>query len=295
MSKRRNRQNRQRALARSQNGRHAKVRMSRQVVDIVMPVYGGAEFILECIRSLYHHDAGVPFNLVLVDDQSPQDPKLDAALTYVKQQENAFVFRHQRNAGFAATCNTGANAGRSPWILLLNTDTRIINDGWLAAMVEEGDDPEVGVVGALLTFYQTPQPWAPANPRIRPAGKVQHAGVVFDVMRRPYHIFSGWDADHPKVTQRREMNCVTGACLLTRRTIWKSLGGLDTAYTRGNFEDVQYCLMARINGYKVIFTPKVHLEHYAGGSENSMTAGRNAQIFQIKMGDYVVYDEFEHW
>jgi len=293
MSKRRNRQNRQRAKARA--AQSAVTRMPARVVDIVMPVYGGADFILDCVRSIYKYDAGVPFNLVLVDDQSPQDPKLDAALTYVKRQENSFVFRHQRNAGFAATCNTGAKAGRSPWILLLNTDTRILHDGWLAAMVQEGDDPEVGIVGALLTFFATPQPWAPADPRVRAAGKVQHAGVVFDVMRRPYHIFAGWDPDHPRVAQRREMNCVTGACLLTRREIWKSMGGLDTAYTRGNFEDVQYCLMARINGHKVVFTPEAHLEHYAGGSENSMTAGRNAQIFQIKMGEYVVYDEYEHW
>jgi GT2 family glycosyltransferase len=260
-----------------------------------MPVYGGGEFILEAVRSIYDHDAGVPFNLVLVDDQSPQDPKLDAALAYVKAQDGAHVFRHQKNGGFAATCNTGAATGKSPWILLLNTDIRILHDGWLEAMVNEGDDPEVGVVGALLTYYQTPRPWAPADPRIRPAGKVQHAGVVFDIMRRPYHIFGGWDHDHPKVAQRREMNCVTGACLLTRREIWRRIGGLDTAYTKGNFEDVTYCLMTRMNGHKVVFTPKAHLEHYAGGSENSMTAGRNAQIFQLKMGDYVVYDEYQHW
>jgi GT2 family glycosyltransferase len=134
-----------------------------------MPVYGGGEFILEAVRSIYDHDAGVPFNLVLVDDQSPQDPKLDAALAYVKAQDGAHVFRHQKNGGFAATCNTGAATGKSPWILLLNTDIRILHDGWLEAMVNEGDDPDVAVVGALLTYYQNPRPWAPADPRIRPS------------------------------------------------------------------------------------------------------------------------------
>lgn len=259
---------------------------SKPVVDIVMPVYGQPEFLRACLESLYDHDAGVPYTVTLVDDVSPVE--MGWVYDYARSK-GAWVTVHHENKGFAGACNTGARAGKAPWVLLLNTDTLVIQDGWLEAMVDEGRDLQVGVVGCLLSFFPD------SDHSRRPAGKAQHAGVAFDVLGRPYHIFSGWSVNHPKVRLRREMNCVTGACLLTRRALWRRLGGLDEDYTRGNFEDVQYCLQARLAGYKVVYTPKAHLHHYAGGSENSMTAKRNAQLFRIKMGSVVEYDEWKFW
>ena len=278
---------------RRQRPRKNRITEPETQVDIVMPVYGQPEFLLACLASFFDHDPGISYTLNLVDDQSPETHRLAPILDYA-QEKGARVVKHRRNKGFAATCNTGAALGSAPWILLLNTDTLILNDGWLKAMVDAGRNPRVAVVGALLTFFETATDWAPASP-IRPAGKVQHAGVVFDILGRPYHIFVGWDPDHPKVNQTREMNCVTGACFLTRRHAWRRIGGLDEDYTRGNFEDVNYCLIARTLGYKVVFTPEVHLSHYAGGSGNSMTADRNARLFQLKAGHLVVYDEWRFW
>jgi GT2 family glycosyltransferase len=260
-------------------------------VDIVVPVYGEPEFLKCCLESIAAHDAGVPFTLTLVDDVSPTEMGFVYALA---DEMGAQVVRHHQNKGFAGACNTGARKGKAPWILLLNTDILITHDNWLKAMVDEGQDKAVGVVGALLTFFPADHPLYEESP-IRPPERTQHAGVVFDILGRPYHVFSGWSADHPKVNARREMNCVTGACLLTRRKLWVKLGGLDEDYTRGNFEDVQYCLQARLSGYKVIYTPHARLYHYAGGSGNSMTAKQNARLFQIKMGSVVEFDEWKFY
>jgi GT2 family glycosyltransferase len=263
----------------------------KPVVDIVMPVYGEPEFLKCCLESLAAYEAGVPYALTLVDDVSPVEMGFVYALA---GEMGARVVYHHENKGFAGACNTGARKGRAPWILLLNTDTLITHDGWLKAMVDEGKDPKVGVVGALLTFFPTDHPLYEESP-IRPPKRVQHAGVVFDILGRPYHIFSGWSADHPQVWQRREMNCVTGACLMTRRKLWRRLGGLEECYSTGNFEDVEFCIQARLAGYKVVYTPTAHLHHFAGGSNNSTTAKRNARLFQLRMGQVVEFDEWRHW
>jgi len=240
---------------------------------------------------MFAHGAGVPFTVTLVDDVSPE-PMTEV---YERAEElGCNVVYHQENKGFAGTCNTGARKGKSKLILLLNTDVQILHDGWLKGMTDEFDDPNVGVVGPLLQFFPEGHRLY-AESQHRPPSKVQHAGVVFDVLGRPYHIFWGWSIDNPRVAQRREMNCVTGACLMTRRLLWRRLGGLDTDYTRGNFEDVQYCLQARWSKQKVVFTPEVKMFHYAGGSDNSMTASQNARLFQLKMGKFVEYDEWRFW
>jgi len=262
---------------------------NKPVVDIVMPVYGQPEFLKCCLESLYAHDAGVPYTVTLVDDVSPDE--MGWVYDYA-QSQGARVIHNRKNKGFAGTCNTGARNGKAPWVLLLNTDTLVIHDGWLAAMVDEGSDPKVGVVGCLLTFFPENHPLYVEHP-LRPAGKVQHSGVCFDILGRPYHPFASWSADHPKVQQRREMNTVTGACLMARRQLWRRIGGLEESYSRGNFEDVEFCLRARLAGFKVIYTPKAHLYHFAGGSNNSETAKRNAQLFQLRMGPVVEYDEWK--
>lgn len=279
--------------AQRQRQRAIHPRIKTAEVDVVVPVYGQGDFLLAMLGSYFEHEPGVKANLILVDDATPQGKRLQPIWDYA-EGKGGHIIKHKENQGFAATCNTGAAASKSPFILLLNSDVLITQDGWLKTMVAELDSPTVGVVGPMLTFFPHATEWAPAS-QIRPAGKVQHAGVVFDILARPYHIFSGWDKDHPRVAQRRELNCVTGACLLTRRVLWNRIEGLDTDYTRGNFEDVQYCLQARHLGYKVIFTPEVELHHYAGGSGNSMTAKRNAELFKIKAGELVQWDEWVFW
>lgn len=265
----------------------------RADVDIVLPVYGQPEFLRNCLESLYAHDAGVDYTVTLVDDVSPVE--MDDVYEYA-QDNGAWLARHPNNRGFAAACNTGARKGKSRYLLLLNTDTEILHDGWLAEMVSEANWQKIGVVGSLLTFFPEDHPLQEENGRqLRPAEMTQHAGVVFDILGRPYHIFVGWSPEHPKVQERREMNAVTGACFLTDRRLWKRLGGLDEDYTKGNFEDVQYCIQARASGFKVIYTPKAHLSHYAGGSGNVQTATRNAQLFQLKVGSLVEYDEWRFW
>lgn len=261
---------------------------AKNKVNIVLPVYGEPEFLQNCLDSLYTYDAGVPFTTTLVDDLGPDQDAL--SILYVKWAQKVRLIRHKENLGFAATCNTGARKVKEDYILLLNTDTRILHDGWLKSMVDEMEnDRSVGVVGALLSFPND------SKDSHRPAGKTQHAGVAFDVIGRPYHIFLGWDTNHEKIQTRREMNCVTGACMLIRRSLWKQIGGLDTDYTRGNFEDVQFCVQARLLGNKIVYTPEAHLEHFAGGSGNTMTAKQNATLFQLKMGNYVEYDDWRYW
>lgn len=272
----------------SKRGRR-KIATTRPKVDIVMPVYGEPGHLKGALESLWSYDAGEEYTLTLVDDVSPDRDAMEEVYSYASLGQ-AQIVRHPKNKGFAGTCNTGARKGKSPLILLLNTDVLILHEGWLKAMVDEFErDREVGVVGALLSFFPD------SEDPTRPAGTTQHAGVVFDILGRPYHIFVGWPIDHPKVAQRREMNCVTGACLMVRRNFWRRVGGLDEDYTRGNFEDVQLCLQARLSGLKVVFTPAAHLHHFAGGSGNTMTADRNAQLFQLKMGAVVEYDEWRYW
>ena len=194
--------------------------------------------------------------------------------------------------GFAATCNLGASYGQASEILFLNSDILIEDPNWLIILESELTHPEVGVVGPKLLYFLSTEKehW-----NIRPPGKIQHAGVAFDFLNRPYHMFQGWHPEHPKVNRRMKVNAVTGACLLTKRELFEKLGGFSTAYTIGNFEDIEYCLRVRASGHSIIYTPDTFLYHYAGGSSNIETASFNEILFHQRCKEMLVYDEYRYY
>lgn len=260
------------------------------VVDILTPVYGQPDFVEQLMTTMFAYDAGVTWRWFVIDDKGPQSDHLTKVYDEMKRDSRCRVIPPTINRGFAGANNEAFFRGSAQYVLLLNSDTRIRHDGWLKTMTDEFLDPRVGIVGARLVYFED----SVGDARKRP-GKTQHAGVAFNLIGQPYHIFMGWSPDHPQVNQRRRMGAVTGACLLTRRRLYHKFGGLDTDYGQGNFEDVQYCRQVVADGYRIIYTPAATLDHFAGGSDNTAHSVRNASLFQQKAGHLVTYDEWRYY
>lgn len=216
-------------------------------------------------------------NVYVVDDAGPQPAKP------VADKYGFRCIRRDKNGGFAETCNFGASLGRAPYIIFVNSDI-VVTSGWLEAMISEFSNPKVGVVGAKLLF--------PEGTPHGPAGTVQHAGMVFNPARQPYHRFLGWSANHPRVNTKCRVQAVTGALLAVRRSLWQELGGFNTVYGRGTFEDVELCVMAGQLGYMVVYTPHAVAYHYTNGSGQPFPMGQNQAQYLANVGSAVIWDEW---
>ena len=238
--------------------------MSQQAIDIVIPVYGAYDLLKACIVSIRKYTE-YPYRLFLIDDNSTRrrgNERL-AAFLMLLAQEGALVHLAQRRLGFPGNCNRGVAMTDSEWFLLLNSDVEA-TPGWLTALAEVANSPcatdekGAGIVGARLLF--------PPTRDATHAGRIQHAGVAFNEDGAPYHPFRCYQANAPEVTQRREISAVTGAVMLIRRAVWKEVGGFDTAFRGGQYEDMDFCLAVRAAGYAVVYEPKSVLYHYEHGS-----------------------------
>jgi len=260
-------------------------------VDIIVAVYGGLKFLKSLLNTLDQFDAGVPYNLIIADDCTPNKRGRGELYKYydsIQSRPHTKVLRSGQNRGFAGINNWASKKCSAPLILFLNSDIEIIEDGWLKHMVDEFDDWSVGVVGAKLIF-----PEDTGGDTKRPAGTIQHAGVAVNILGQPFHICVGWPPDDPRVNIRREHQIVTGACLMVRRNIFKQVGGFNEIYGPGNFEDCELCILTQRLGYKVVYQPKAQLVHYAGGSGNTATAQKNEQIFRFRMSQLMKYDDYK--
>jgi thioredoxin-like negative regulator of GroEL len=97
---------------------------------------------------------------------------------------------------------------------------------------------------------------------------VQHAGVAVNRQDMiPYHMYRGFAETHPAVNSRRELQAVTAACVLIRRSAFDRAGGFDDGYRNG-FEDIDLCLKVREQKGRVVYQPKsvlIHLESQTPG------------------------------
>jgi len=233
-------------------------------VDIIVPVYGAYHLLRACIHTLRNHTTW-PYRLFLVDDHSVDlkgNERLKNLLLGLAQN-GVHVHLAQRRLGFPGNCNRGVAMTDSALFLLLNSDVEVM-PGWLTALVAAASSPcaageeRVGIVGARLLF--------PATRDTVHAGRIQHAGVAFNKDGAPFHPFRCYQANAPEVTRRLELNAVTGACMLIRRETWDEIGGFDTSFKGGQYEDIDFCLKARKAGWKIIYEPDAVLYHYEHGS-----------------------------
>jgi GT2 family glycosyltransferase/glycosyltransferase involved in cell wall biosynthesis/Tfp pilus assembly protein PilF len=216
-------------------------------VGIVIPVYNGAALTEACLYGIAGNTGDDPdYEVVVVDNGSD-----DWTMYLLHAMEGDLrVLNNDRNLGFARACNQGADASAAEYVLFLNNDT-VPNEGWLEAMVAAADaDPAVGIVGARLLY---------------PDGTIQHAGLHM-VNGIPDHEFRGAAADDPRVTQTRDLDMVTGACLLIRRELFIELGGFDAQFVNG-VEDVDLCLRARERGWRVVYCADAVVEHHEAQSK----------------------------
>ena len=71
----------------------------------------------------------------------------------------------------------------------------------------------------------------------------------------------------------REVQALTGACVLMARELYLRVGGLDEGYIRGDFEDSDLCLKVRALGLKPYLVPDARLYHLERQSQ-----GLRAQV-----------------
>ncbi|MDA0337629.1 MAG: glycosyltransferase, partial [bacterium] len=219
-------------------------------VTIIIPVYNGAALTEKCLYGIARNSgegaAAPDYEVVVVDNGSD-----DWTMYLLHAMEGDLrVLSNDRNLGFARACNQGAAESSADYLLFLNNDT-VPHADWLAPMVAAADaDPRVGIVGARLLY---------------PDGTVQHAGLHL-VNGIPDHEYRGAAADDPRVCKARDLDMVTGACLLIRRDLFESLGGFDAQFVNG-VEDVDLCLRARDRGFRVVYCPEAVVDHHEAQSK----------------------------
>lgn len=98
-------------------------------IDVIVPVYRGLKDVIDCLDSIKASNNTLPFELILIDDCSPE-PAVSQLLKDRAAMGEFTLLVNEQNLGFVATVNRGMQLHPERDVLLLNSDTIVAND-WL--------------------------------------------------------------------------------------------------------------------------------------------------------------------
>ncbi len=219
------------------------------LVSVVVPVHGKWEYTRACLASIEQHRPAVPFEVLVVDDASP-----DRTAELVAASPGLRLVRTQRNVGFVGACNLGASHARGAYLLFLNNDTEV-RPGALDALVGAADsDDRIGLVGAQLVY---------------PDGRLQESGGIVWADGSGWNYGRDRDASAPEFQVRRDVDYCSGAAILVRRDLFEQVGGFDQRYAPAYYEDTDLAFAIRATEHRTIVEPGAVIMHHEGVSHGT--------------------------
>lgn len=247
-------------------------------VSIIIVNYNTIALTRQCIKSIIEHTSGLSYEIIVVDNASTE-----AGIDELRKELKDVVFvLSSENKGFAGGNNLGIERAKGEYILLLNSDTYLVENTLASTFNFLEQHKDIGVLSAQLVY---------------PDGRIQSVAQRFPSIK--YQLIEllrlqkllpnsavgplllGAFFNHKETI---EVDWVWGAYFMFRKDILKKLPSnkLDEQYFM-YWEDVQWCMDIRKLGYKIYFFAASHIVHIHEGSKgnkNELMVKNEALFFE---------------
>jgi len=235
------------------------------MISVIIPVYKNKELFLANFRHNlpYLEDC----EIIVLNDNPAESLKKD-----LEEFKKIILIENPKNLGFGQSINAGAKKARGKYLMLLNSDVKLLSNNYQSAITDFQNNPSL----FAISFSQKEK-----------NGTVVGKNKIFWQKGLVYHSKAA-DLDYG-VTGWAE----AGSCLIDKEKFDK-LGGFDNIYRPFYWEDIDLSYRAQKQGYQIIFQPKILVEHhhettikkYFSQKEIKTIAFRNQLLFIWKNADF---------
>ena len=253
-----------------------KIRLSATpLVSLIVPTAGKTidlngrciDLVSNCLNAIYERSEYKNLEVIVVDNGDLNSRQR----TFIREYGAKLISFRASAFNVAKKLNLGASIATGELFLLLNDDVEPLSSDWIERLVEQFEKPHVGVVGAKLLYADE---------------TIQHVGVVLNSCN-PDHVRRlkprndcGYFFSTAAV---RNFIGVTGACMMTRASNYRSVGGY-TEVLAVSYNDVDFCLKTIERGLTVVYAPKAELIHFESLSRRSSLEIEEVTIFSKAVG-----------
>lgn len=207
--------------------------------SIIIPVYNNANFTKAALEDLVKLGDGCE---IIIIDNGSQDDTFDVVEGAKSTDTKIQYIKNESNCGFSKANNQGYDISVGEYVLFLNNDIRVKDDGWLDMLIEQCDDD--CIVGAQAGMIDRNYDFIKEG--------------YFDPMQKGAYL-SGW-------------------CMLAKRSTWERLKINEQIWNKIYFlyfEDDDLSWRAKQIGIKLKVIKDLPLVHF------SRTTGRKYNMFHF--------------
>lgn len=219
---------------------------SEPELSVIVPVYNYFEFTVSMLLQLHDElqlSGLLDKTQVIVVDNGSSDLTVDLHRFF----ENLEVLRYEEPLGYTEACKRGGDYATGKSLLFTNNDIELTRGCISSALEVFENNEEVGACGGkiLLTDFT-----------IQEAGShiSRQGGTAGFARGKPFNYLS---ADIP-----RFVDYISGCFLFVRKSVYDAVGGFDTEFSPGYFEETDLCVRISEYGSKILYTPKCTIIHY---------------------------------
>ena len=226
-------------------------------ISIIVVNFETPSYTLQCIRSILNNSPAASFEIILIDNGSK-----DGSLDFIRSEfPEVICIETGSNQGFSKANNLGINNARGQYVLLLNSDTKILDNS----------------LGGMLNYLESHSEVGAVGPRqLNGKGRLQLSWgdfptLVSEIYRKLIHHrlsindFRVRDYLEEKYADRTEVDWVSGSCLMARKKALLDAGLLDEHYFM-YFEDIDLCRKIKEGGWGIRYLSDMTILHYGGVS-----------------------------
>jgi len=251
---------------------------SQDVVDvsIIVVAWNVKDLVRDCLKSVYEQTRDISFEVIYVDNAS----KDGSAEMVGNEFPQVRIIRNNENKGFIIANNQGIEIAKGRYVLLLNSDT-IVLDNAIAKTVRFADSqPDAAVVGCrVLNPDRTLQRTCFMYPS--PLNMILSAIYLYKIFPRSRFFgrehMTWWDFN-----EVREVETIQGCYSLVRKQAIDQVGMMDPTYFVYG-DDPDWCYRFKKNGWRVLFTPEPKIIHYGGQNVRHKPREFKLQLFGSKL------------
>ena len=238
---------------------------------IIIPNYNGLSFMEPCFESLKEQTVR-NFKVLVVDNGST-----DGSVEWLKEHRIPSIFLKE-NTGFSGAVNTGIRAADTPYVLLLNNDTRV-EPGFVAAMERAMDQsPKIFSVSSRMIQMYHPE-------------LLDDAGDMYSILGWAYQRGVGRSSELYQKSCRVFSACAGAA--IYRRAVFDEIGLFDELHF-AYLEDIDVGWRAKLYGYDNVYCPDAAVYHVGSG-----TSGSRYNSFKVRLAArnciYLNYKNMPGW
>lgn len=236
------------------------------MVDIVIINWNSNDYLEKCINSTFSTRNEYYINTIFVIDNN----STDSSISRIASNRRVRIIKNKVNVGFSKGCNQGFKLCTSPYILLLNPDTQLLDNTIANCVNFLNDNNKVDILGCQL---------------LDDKGEITHScsrfptplGILSDSFGlskivpsvfKPGIILTDWDHK-----ESRFVDQVMGAFMFMRESIFDKIGFFDERFFV-YYEEVDFSKRLSETGGRSFFNADIKAIHSGEGTTSSVKGFR---------------------